>query len=264
MNLFLSASLTLFKREVVRFVRQKNRIIGALGTPLLFWILIGSGLGKSFQDTSQTVEMMSASNYLNYFFPGTIFLILLFTSIFSTISIIEDRKEGFLQSVLVSPAPRGAIIMGKVLGGTALATGQGILFLFLAPIIGIKPGFLDILYSIAMMLLVSFSLTALGFIIAWKMDSTQGFHAIMNLFLMPLWFLSGAMFPAEGAPGWLKIVMKLNPLSYSLTGLRKALGNGIEMGSLNFPTPIFSLQVTLVFSIVVYGISLWVTHQKDS
>jgi ABC-2 type transport system permease protein len=124
-NLFLLSSYTLLHREIVRFLRQRHRIIGAFGTPLVFWFLIGSGLGKSFQ-VPAGIGFSASSHYLSYFFPGTVALILLFTAIFSTISIIEDRKEGFLQGVLVSPSPRMALVMGKVMGGTILATAQGL------------------------------------------------------------------------------------------------------------------------------------------
>jgi len=128
-SFFLSASV-LCRREIVRFLRQRSRIIGALGSPLIFWLLLGSGVGTSF------AAGPGGSNYLEYYFPGTVVLILLFTAIFATISIIEDRKEGFLQAVLVAPIPRSAFVFGKMLGATSLAVIQGVLFLLLAPLIG--------------------------------------------------------------------------------------------------------------------------------
>src|SRR5439155_3778971 len=121
--------------------------------------------------------------YLRYFFPGTILMILLFTAIFSTISVIEDRKEGFLQGVLVAPVSRMSIVLGKILGGTLLAFGQGLIFLILAPLVGIKLTLAGVSLAMLTMLIVSFALTALGLCIAWRLNSTQGFHAIMNLFL---------------------------------------------------------------------------------
>src|SRR5688500_12422589 len=130
----LLPALSLCRRELVRFLRQRNRVIGALATPLVFWLLIGAGMGRSF---SAPVPG-GGGGYMEYFFPGTILMILLFTAIFSTISIIEDRREGFLQGVLVAPVPRLAIALGKILGGTILAFGQGLLFLLLAPTVGIR------------------------------------------------------------------------------------------------------------------------------
>jgi ABC-2 type transport system permease protein len=217
----LLPALSLCRRELVRFLRQRHRIIGALATPIVFWLLIGGGMGHSFRAPGMSEG--AGGNYLQFFFPGTILMILLFTAIFSTISIIEDRREGFLQSVLVAPVPRMAIVLGKVLGGTVLAFAQAFLFLLLAPTVGIRSSLAGFAIAVLMMAILAFSLTSLGFCIAWRMNSTQGFHAIMNLFLMPLWFLSGALFPAEGAMGGLKWVMRLNPLSYGLTGLREAI-----------------------------------------
>ncbi len=237
MNTFLLATLTLFHREVVRFLRQKHRIVGALGTPLVFWFLIGSGLGRSFQNPSLT--------YLEYFFPGTVVLILLFTAIFSTISIIEDRREGFLQGVLVAPIPRSALVVGKVLGGAALATAQGLLFTLLAPLLGVSMNASQIAYVLAVMFIMSFALTGLGFAMAWRLDSTQGFHAIMNLFLMPLWFLSGALFPSAGAPAWLAALMRANPLSYSVAALHQGF---FHVATPGMPAPAVCFVVTLLFA----------------
>ncbi len=225
------AAMSLTKRELVRFLRQRNRIVGALATPVMFWLLIGAGMGRSFAGEGMT----HTGGYMEYFFPGTVLMILLFTAIFSTISIIEDRREGFLQSVLVAPVPSSAIVLGKVLGGTILAFGQGALFLALAPTIGIHFSPAGLLLTLGVMLLVAFALTALGFCIAWRMSSTQGFHAIMNLFLLPLWFLSGALFPPGGAIGGLGKIMALNPLSYGLAGIRRAMYFGDPLLTAKLP-----------------------------
>jgi ABC-2 type transport system permease protein len=176
-------------------------------------------MGRSFKAPG----LPDGGNYLQYFFPGTILMILLFTAIFSTISIIEDRREGFLQSVLVAPVSRMAIVLGKVLGGTVLAFAQAAVFLLLGPLVGVRPSVEGLLLALGLMALLAFALTALGFCIAWRMSSTQGFHAVMNLFLMPMWFLSGALFPAHNASGPLRAVMLLNPLTYGLEGVRDAL-----------------------------------------
>jgi ABC-2 type transport system permease protein len=216
----LLPAASLCRRELVRFLRQRNRIIGALATPVVFWLLIGLGMNRSFRAAGLPG---GGDNYLQFFFPGTVLMILLFTAIFSTISIIEDRREGFLQSVLVAPVPRMSIVLGKVLGGTVLAFGQGLLFLLLAPLVGVKLSVVGFVLAIVFMFIMAFALTALGFCLAWRMNSTQGFHAVMNLFLMPMWFLSGALFPPSGAWGPLKWVMLANPLTYGLAGLRRAM-----------------------------------------
>jgi len=245
-------ALSLARRELVRFLRQRNRIVGALATPIVFWLLIGGGMGRSFRAAGP-----GGASYLQYFFPGTILMILLFTAIFSTISIIEDRRAGFLQSVLVAPVPRMAIVLGKVLGGTALAFGQGLLFLLFAPLVGVRPTPAGVAAALLIMAVVSFALTALGFCIAWRMSSTQGFHAIMNLFLMPMWFLSGALFPVENASAPLRWVMRLNPLTYGLTGLRQALYWGHDslagLGASLGVSALFAAAMFVLASLVAGG-----------
>ena len=240
-NLFLPAA-TLWKRELVRFYRQRDRVVGALATPLLFWAVIGSGFGMSFR---------SQVSYLEYLYPGTIILSLLFTAIFSTISIIEDRREGFLQSVLVAPIPRAGMVLGKILGAATLAVVQGTLLLLLAPLLGLPLTGYSLLLAILILFVVAFGLSSLGFIIAWRSQSTQGFHAIMNLFLIPMWLLSGAFFPVEGAPTWIRWVIKLNPLTYGVAAFRRALYLAApETGSL--PPLKSSLAVILLFAVVSF------------
>jgi len=213
-NPFLPA-FTLWWREIVRFYRQPARVVGVIISPLLFWVVIGAGFGTSLQARATGQE-----NYLNYFFPGALIMIVLFTSIFTMMSVIEDRNEGFLLSVMVAPVHRSSIVLGKVLGGTTLSAIQGVLFLVFAPLIGIRIGAEQFLVVLLIVFLTAFSLTALGFAIAWGMESTQGFHAIINLFLIPLWLLSGALFPVSGASGWIRWVMEANPLTYGLDALQ--------------------------------------------
>ena len=250
---FALASWTLLRRETVRFLRQRNRIVGAVGTPLVFWLLIGSGLHGSFR-----IPGLGDTPYLQYFYPGTIVLMVLFTAIFSTISVIEDRKEGFLQGVLAAPVPRGALATGKLLGGTALATFQGALFVAAAPLLGLPVTAASAAFSIGVLFLLSFGLTGLGFLLAWRTDSTQGFHAVMNLFLMPLWLLSGALFPAAGAPGWLQAVMRINPLTYGVAALQSGLGlAGDAPGS-----PVIGVAVTAGFAALMLVLSVRATLRR--
>jgi ABC-2 type transport system permease protein len=243
---------TLCQRELVRFFRQKNRVFGALGQPIIFWLLFGAGLGGA------RVGNDSAGGKLDYahFFPGTVVMIILFTAIFATISIIEDRREGFLQGVLVAPVPRWAMVMGKVLGGAAIAMLQGIVFLFLGWITGavggpqiIEPTLLGVAGAVLLMAVISIALTSLGFLIAWRMDSTQGFHAIMSVFLLPMWLLSGAFFPMDVA-GWLGWIVRLNPLTYGVAGLRHYLQNAEVAG---LPSLAVCWLVSLAFAGVVFA-----------
>src|SRR5579862_2121522 len=162
-------AFTLWWREIVRFYRQPGRVVGVLASPLVFWLVLGSGFGNSFRSSAGP----SQQHYLDYSYPGTLILIVLFTSIFTMMSVIEDRKEGFLLSVLVAPVPRSAIVLGKVLGGTTLSAIQGLIFLVFAPLVGIHLDLVRFLLVAVVVFLVSFALTALGFAIAWPMDSSQ-------------------------------------------------------------------------------------------
>ena len=223
----LLATFALWRRDIVRFYRQRSRVIGALGTPVVFWLLLGSGLGSSFRAVSPVAP---DGGYLEYFYPGTLALILLFTAIFSTISVIEDRHEGFLQGVLVAPVPRSAIALGKILGGTTLALMQAAVFLLLAPFANMSVGWASLPMLLIVLGTLGFALTGLGFAMAWILDSVQGFHAIMNLFLLPMWLLSGAVFPPTGAAEWIRWVMLLNPMTYGVAAIRGVLTNGDTVG----------------------------------
>jgi ABC-2 type transport system permease protein len=236
---------TLWRREIVRFLRQRSRITGALAQPLVFWLLLGGGLNASFRPAG-----LERATYVAYFYPGTIALVLLFTAIFSTIATVEDRKTGFLQGVLVAPVPRWSIVLGQALGGTSLAVLQGALTLALAPAVGIALTPASLVSTLAVMVVVSLGLTCLGLVIAWRMDSTQGFHAIMNLILIPIWLLSGAFFPAAGAPAALRWLMAVDPLTYGMAALRRCLylAQPEMVGSL--PGLGISLLVTVLFAAV--------------
>ncbi|HET7153368.1 MAG TPA: ABC transporter permease [Candidatus Kapabacteria bacterium] len=250
-------SVTLWQREMVRFYRQKSRVIGVVASPLVFWFFLGSGFGSSFAASSSTGHSV---NYLEYFFPGTIILTILFTAIFSTMSIIEDRHEGFLQSVLVAPVSRGSIVMGKMLGGASLAFFQAVFFLALAPLVGISLNIESFLITAVIEFIIAFGLTGLGFAIAWKMDSTQGFHAIMNLFLVPMWLLSGSVFPIEGTPMWLHVIMSINPLTYGTNALRDGmyLASSGSVGSLLFPA-----MLTVVFAASTFFLSVLLAWKRS-
>src|SRR5215470_15879348 len=158
-------TITLWSREIVRFYRQRSRIVGALATPVLFWLLLGSGFSASFRPPG----LGGGMRYGEYFFPGAIVLVVLFTAIFSTISVIEDRREGFLQAVLVAPVPRATVVLGKILGGTTLALGQAVLLLAAAPFLGLHLTLVSVAFLTIILFVIAFGLTTLGFLIAWRM-----------------------------------------------------------------------------------------------
>jgi len=241
------AAMMLAERELLRFFRQPNRIVGAIGQPVIFWLLFGAAFEPSVK---------TPGGYRQFFLAGIAVLIVLFTAIFSTISIIEDRREGFLQGVLVAPAPRWSMVLGKVMGGTMLAVLQAMVFLALAPTVGVPLDARTVLAALGVLGLVGFALTGLGFCIAWRMDSTQGFHAIMSVFLMPLWLLSGAFFPPEGTATWLAWLIRMNPLTYGVAALRHALGTPTSVSSLPG-----GLAVTALFAAATFGLALRLAHR---
>jgi len=252
----LLPAFTLWWREVVRFYRQRARVVGVIASPVLFWLVIGSGFGTSFRSGGSGENQ----HYLDYFYTGALIMIVLFTSIFTMMSVIEDRKEGFLLSVMVAPVSRSAIVLGKVLGGTTLSTIQGLLFLVFAPLVGVHIGFGSFLLVALTVFLVSFALTALGFAIAWPMDSNQAFHAIINLFLIPLWLLSGALFPLAGASGWIRVLMRVNPLTYGVDALRSLLYPATPESFSLFS----SLATLILFSGFMFGLAFVMVNRRTT
>ncbi len=238
-------------RELVRFFRQRNRVIGALGQPLLFWLMFGFGFGSTFRlpGAGEGVD------FLEYFFPGILAMILLFTAIFTTISIIEDRREGFLQSVLVAPLPRWAMVLGKVVGGSLIAVLQALLFLLLGLTLDLPFSLPQLVAVTAFMMLVAVGLTSLGFLFAWQLDSSQGYHAIMSTVLFPMWLLSGSFFPA--GDNWLGWLIRINPLTYAVAGLRHLLywqpdADGAAAAVKGLPPFAVCLLVSVGFTLACY------------
>ena len=258
-NVAWLATGSLARREVVRFLRQPARLIGAIAMPLIFWLMIGAGMGDSFRPSG----ISSEGGFLHYFFPGIVVLCVLFSAIYSTISIIEDRDAGFLQSVLVAPVPSWTIVGGKVLGGAILALGQGGLLLALAPLLGLPVAWWALVSTFAVLALIALSLTALGFVIAWKSESSQGFHAIMNILLMPMWILSGAFFPSQGASTVLAWIMAINPLTYGLSLVRHTLGLDEPSVLERLPSLEMSLGVSVIFLSVMVVWSCRVVRSRS-
>lgn len=241
--------LTLWWREMVRFCRQRSRLVGAFVQPLVFWLLLGGGLRASFRPPGS----LPGTSYAEYIYPGIIAMVLLFTAIFATISVVEDRRQGFLQGVLVAPVPRASIVLGQALGCTSLAVVQGVIFLLLAPLGGISLTAASAFWTTVMMGLVAFGLSSLGLVIAWRLESTQGFHAIMNLILLPMWVLSGAFFPATGLPAWVQWTMRLNPLTYGMAALRRCLYLAAPAAVGAVPGLPVAVGVTIAFCILAFA-----------
>ncbi len=246
---------SLWRRELVRFARDRNRLLGAIGQPMVFWLILGAGFEKSFAPVG------ISGGYLEYIYPGTLLLILLFTAIFSTISVIEDRREGFMQAVLVAPVSRVGLVMGKVLGGGTLAFLESAVFLVFLVFLDIPISMASLGMTLVFLAVLGIALTALGFAIAWHTSSTAGFHAVMSLFLLPMWVLSGAFFPADGASRWLAWVMAINPLTYGMDGLRQSL----YLAASGADTYLwFCGMMSVGFAGVTVGTAVWQVCQKKN
>lgn len=221
-----AAMMALTKREVVRFLRQPTRLAASIGTAAIVWVLAGSGFSKSF--AMPAVGADAATNtiaYTAFLLPGMAAMIVVFSAIFAAITLIQDRQAGFLQSALVSPAPTWAIVGSKVLGGTIVATLQASVLLIAAPLAGVKLGFgLPLAFLAAA--LTSAAIISLGLACAWRINSIAGFHGVMNLLLLPMWVLSGSLFPVRGAAPWLQHAVELNPLHWSVNCIGWAMGVG--------------------------------------
>jgi ABC-2 type transport system permease protein len=210
---------TIWLREVIRFFREKTRIVGMLGQPLLYLLIVGNGLAATFK----VPDAPPGFNYVQFMYPGILGMAVLFTSIFSAVSIVWDREFGFLKEVLVAPVPRWTVAVGKALGGSTVAVMQGAVFLLLAPLIGVALSPLMVLKLTGVLLAMAFAITSLGITIASRMETMEGFQMIMNFLIMPLFFLSGAMFPLRGVAPWMETLMRLDPLTYGVDALRNIM-----------------------------------------
>ena len=252
-----SAAFALAHREFIRFVRQRQRVFGAIAQPVLFWLFLGAGFGGSFRQAG-----MENVSYLEYFVPGAMLMMLLFASVFSSITIIEDRDAGFLQGVLVAPVSRLAIVLGKVFGATAIAMVQTLIFTLAIPFLGLHLGVAGFAAVFLALVLTSIGFSGLGFLLAWEMKSTAAFHGVMMVFLMPLWMLSGALFPIASAPAPLRAVMLVNPVSHALVVIRAPF-YAPAASLLSDGAYLRSLAVTVGWAALCLGLSLLRVERRE-
>lgn len=229
----------LWLRQIKRYLRSRSRIVGSLAQPLLFLLALGYGFGAVFRQAGQ-------GNYLNFLAPGIIGMSIIFTAIFSGIEVIWDRQFGFLKETLVAPMPRFNIMIGRTLGGATVATIQGIVVMLISIIFGFHPiSWVNMIPAIFIMFLIAILFTSLGTMAASILEDMQGFQLIMNFLVMPLFFLSGALFPLQGLPRVLAILARIDPLSYGIDALRILF---IDMGHYGLGIDVTILSaVTLIF-----------------
>jgi len=220
----MSAIQAMWLRQLKKYWRSKPRMIGSLGQPVLFLIALGFGFGPIFEKSGQ-------GNYIQFLAPGIIAMSILFTAMFTGIEVIWDRQFGFLKETLVSPTSRTSIFLGRTLGGATVATIQGIIVLLITILVGFRPANLFILPTVIIfMFLIAFIFTAFGTAIATKLEDMQAFPIIINFVIMPIFFLSGALFPLEGTSKTILKIAIFNPLSYGVDALRAILTNNSHFG----------------------------------
>ncbi len=219
------AALVVWRRELIRFFRNRLRIVTSLAQPVLFLFVLGTGLASmvSKQGSVHGVALGAGIDFRTFMFPGVVGMTILFTAIFSAVSIVWDREFGFLREMLVAPVRRGAIVVGKCIGGATVATLQGLLMLALAGLVHVPYSPVLLLTLVGEMALAAFMLTAFGLMLAARITQVESFQVVMQFFVLPMFFLSGALFPLSNLPQWLAFLTKVDPLSYAVDPMRRAV-----------------------------------------
>lgn len=223
---------TIWLREAIAFWRERARMVAMVGQPLLYLLILGNGITAGMR-----LNTAGGVAYIKFLYPGVIAMSILFTSIFSALSIIWDREFGFLKEVLVAPVPRWAVAMGKAMGGATVAMAQAVIMVAMAPLVGISLSVMIVVKLLFLAFLMSIAVTSLGIVIASRMASMQSFQMVMNFLVMPIYFLSGAMFPLTSAPAWLKSLMTVDPLTYGVDAIRNVVFSDtvVTMGAVTTP-----------------------------
>lgn len=250
----LALTLTLVRRDLVRLRRDTGRWVGLVLQPMLLWVLLGSGFGEVFK-----VPGLPGVDYHLFFFPGLVMMVSLFTAIFATMAVIEDRDHGFLQQVLVAPGARWAMVLGKVLGVLSIAMVQFALIIPASSLAGYSLSAIDWPTLILAFILGTLGTTSLAFALAWVSPTTHAYHAIMGILLIPLWLISGSMFPLP-ADGWLSVVAAINPMTYGLDGLRHGMEGGPSALATTAPATTFT--ALLVYVAVAFALATWVSRAR--
>ena len=231
-------------REFKKFVRERSRLFSTIARPLLWLFIVGAGM-------SRLVSPDTGVPYIQFIFPGILGMTILFSSIFSSISIIWDKEFGFMKEILVAPVSRFSIVIGKALSGTVVSTIQAAIILALFPFIGLKLGILQIIWVIVICASISFSISAFGIVLATFYDSYESFSVIMNFIIMPMFFLSGAMYPVKLLPDILRIVSKINPLTYGVDAIKHIIFN-FEAGRMSPDFPFIIDIIVIILTSIIF------------
>jgi ABC-2 type transport system permease protein len=265
----LRAVRMVWRREIIRFFRNRVRILTSLAQPLVFLFVLGSGLSPVVR-TGGVGTATSGFDFRTFMFPGVVAMTVLFTAIFSAVSIVWDREFGFLREMLVAPVRRGALVAGKCLGGASVATLQGVIMLLLAPLVHVPLSPVLMVQLVFEMAIAAFVLTAFGILLASRMQQVESFQVVMQFFVLPMFFLSGAVFPLSGLPSWLTVLAKIDPLSYAVDPMRRAVfaakhlpaalqqrfNPGMTWSGWRVPT-LIELALVVVLGVVMLGVAVY-------
>ena len=264
----LRAIYIIWYRDILRFRRDRARLVASLAQPLLYLVIFGTGLSSALSGAGGGIAGSAPGglSYTQFIFPGIIGMAVLFSAIFGAMSIVWDREFGFLKEVLVAPIDRSAVAIGKALGGATQAMLQGLVLLVLAPLIGIDLTVGMVLALIPLTFVLAFSLSSLGVAIASRMKSMQGFQMIMTFLMMPMFFLSGALFPLQGLPAWMDVLTRLDPAAYGMDPLRRVVLStslppevvdrmGIQLFGSVLPVPV-EAAILLGFGALMLGVAI--------
>ncbi len=258
----LKGAYTIWYRDVLRFLRDRTRIFGSFGMPLLYLFVFGNGLAPAISGLGG-----GQLDFKQFMYPGILAMVVLFTSVFSAVSIVWDREFGFLKEVLVAPVSRAAVALGKVAGGATVAMFQGAIILVLAPIIGIPLSAEQVVVLLALMLFLAVTMTSLGILIAARQRSMEGFQVIMQFLIMPLFFLSGALFPLRRIPLWLAWLTKVDPVTYGVDPLRQVVLRGTVgaevLRTLSLHPIATDLAILGLLTIIFLVPAVWLFSRQD-
>lgn len=255
----------LWKRDLIHYWRNRVRAIVGLTMPMLWLFIFGGGMSATFQGT-MTGLADAAIDYRQFIFPGVLAMSLIFNAIFSALDTVKDKEFGFLKEILVAPVPRSTIVIGRALGAASTAATQATLILILAPLVGVHLSWLSIIALIPTLWIVALSLAAIGILLTAAFDNQEGFQFVVNFVNMPMFFLSGALFPLAKIPAWMQIFVKLNPASYAVDAMRRIVlfGQGVPAAAVNrlsftvfnvAPTIWFDILLLIVWSVVLISIA---------
>jgi ABC-2 type transport system permease protein len=237
----IRVSVAVLRRELTRYVRTRTRIVSGLIQPVLFLFVLGYGM-------SGLVGTTGGFNFREFVYPGVVAMSVVMTAMFSALSIVWDREFGFLREMLVAPVSRAALVVGKTIGGATVAVAQGTIMLVLSPLVGIHLTGLLVVQMLAVEMLMAVSVTTFGVSVASRIQRMESFQVVMQMLLMPMLFLSGALFPLSGLPGWLSVITRINPLTYAVAPFRQVVFSAQHMSAaarLRFPTSVVIFGYTL-------------------